>query len=159
MGSSIRKWLSGNDRTRAAIMLRFENQPDFVEIDLAKQATGDLPSSSDARLTIRVSSSGFGGHHACWVQAQVLHAFCRALLDLERSRRGNAILRSLSPNELELVVRSADSCGHMLIEGSLGFRVQRAHTRAWHAVQFGFEFEPSQLLKAVAVDWVKRNAD
>ena len=140
-------------------MLRFENQEDFVEIDLARQETDELPSRGDAYLTIRVSAAGFTGHNDLWVLAPVLRSFCQALVALERERRGEAALESISPDELRLVVRSVDSCGHMVIKGSTGYAVQREHSRPWHSVDFGFEFDPSQLIRAASVDWVRRNAE
>ncbi len=69
-------------------MLRLENHEDFVEIDLASQDKSDLPSQGDGYLTIRVSTAGFAGHNNAWVQADSLRSFCRALIDLERDRRG-----------------------------------------------------------------------
>ena len=140
-------------------MLRFENQADCLEIDLASQETDDLPSRGDAYMTIRVSSAGFAGHNDLWVLASSLRSFCRALIALEADRRGEAVLESISPDELRLIVRSVDSRGHTAVEGCTGYHVQQENSRPWHSVHFGFEFEPSQLLKAVAVDWVKRNAE
>ncbi len=139
-------------------MLRFENQQDFVEIDLAGQEPADLPSQGDAYLTIRVSAAGFAGHNDLWIRAPALRSFCQALIVLERDRWGEAVLESISPDELRLVVRSVDSRGHMLVEGSTGYEVQRENSRPWHSVDFGFEFDPSQLSRAASVDWVKRNA-
>jgi hypothetical protein len=140
-------------------MLRFDDHEDFVEIDLATQETDDLPSRGDAYLTIRVSSAGVVGHNDLWVLAPALRSFCQALMTLESNRRGAAVLESVSPDELRLLVRSVDSRGHMAVEGSTGYHVQRENTRPWHAVHFGFEFDPSQLVKAVSVEWVKRNAE
>jgi hypothetical protein len=140
-------------------MVRFENQQDFVEIALASQETAELPSRGDAYLTIRISSADFTGHNDLWVVAPALRSFCQSLVALERNRRGEALLESVSPDELHVVVRSVDSRGHMAVEGSTGYSVQRENTSSWHSVQFGFEFDPSQLVKAVAVDWVKRNAE
>ncbi len=140
-------------------MLRFENHQDFVEIDLANQETADLPSKGDAYRAIRVSAAGFTGHNDLWVLASAFRSFCRALIILERERRGEAVLESISPDELRLVVRSVDSRGHMLVEGSTGYEVHRENSRPWHSVDFGFEFDPSQLLKAASVDWIKRNAE
>ena len=77
-------------------MLGFENQEDFVEIELARQETDDLPSRGDAYLTIRVSADGFTGHNDLWVLAPVLRSFCRSLIALERDRRGEAVLESIS---------------------------------------------------------------
>lgn len=140
-------------------MLRFENQQDFLELGLADQEAADLPSKGDAYLTVRVSADGFSGHNDLWVLAPALRSFCHDLVALERDRRGQAVLESVLPEELRIVVRSVDSCGHMLVEGSTGYPVQREHSRPWHSVAFGFEFDPSQLARAVGVAWVRANAE
>jgi hypothetical protein len=140
-------------------MLRFDNQQDFLELDLAEQETCELPSKGDAYVTVRISAAGFTGHNDLWVLAPALHSFCRGLIALERDRRGEALLESVSPEELRLVIRSVDSCGHMASEGSTGYSVQREHSRPWHSVTFGFEFDPPQLVRAVEVSWVKGNAE
>jgi hypothetical protein len=139
-------------------MLRFENQEDFVELNLAKQETADLPSKGDAYVTVRISAAGFSGQNVLWVLAPALRSFCQGLVALERERRGQAVLESVLREELRIVVRSVDSWGHMAVEGSTGYRVQREHVRPWHSVTFGFEFDPAQLIRAVRVDWVRANA-
>jgi len=139
--------------------LRFENHDDFLEIELATQETADLASRGDAYFTVRVSSGGFTGHNDLWVLAEALRSFCHSLVALEHDRRGEAVLESVSPNELRIVIRSVDSRGHMAVEGFTGYEVQRENSRPWHSVAFGFEFDPSQLLSAVSVDWVRRNAE
>ena len=68
------------------------------------------------------------------------------------------MLESMAPDELRLVIRSVDSSGHMAVEGATGHQVLREHSRPWHSLTFGFEFDPSQLVKAVSIDWVRRNA-
>lgn len=139
-------------------MLRFDNRDDFVEVDLATQEVADLPLRGDAYVTIRVSSGGFEGHNDLWVLAGALQSFCQSLVSLERDRSGEAVLKSISPDELCIVVRSVDSCGHMAIEGCTGYHLQRENSRPWHCVAFGFEFDPSQMVRAVRVDWVRQNA-
>jgi hypothetical protein len=140
-------------------MLRFENQEDFVELDLVEQEAADLPSRGDAYVTVRVSAAGFCGHNDLWVLPPALRSFCQGLLALERDRRGQAVLESVLPEELRIVIRSVDSCGHMAVEGSTGYEVQREHSRPWHSVAFGFEFDPSQLVRAVGLGWVRANAE
>jgi hypothetical protein len=140
-------------------MLRFENRQDFVEIDLVSQETANLPSRGDAKLKARVSSAGYAGQNHVWVSASGLRTFCRALVALERERQGQATLESISPKELRLVIRSVDPRGHMAAEGTLGHHIQREHTRYWHSVDFGFEFDPAQLLRAVTVGWIKTQAE
>jgi hypothetical protein len=75
---------------------------------------------------------------------------------LDQTLRGEALLVSMSPRELDLRIASADLLGHMLISGSTGCRVRRSRRAYWHAVHFGFEFE-QQLAIAVATPWVQRN--
>lgn len=140
-------------------MLRFENHKDFVEIDLARQETADLPSAGDAYVTLRIASAGFAGHNDLWVFGDSLRSFCRALIALERERRGDALLEAISPGELKLRVWSVNSRGHLAVEGFTGYEVLRESSRPWHAVHFGFEFDPSQLVSAAAVEWVKKNAE
>lgn len=81
------------------------------------------------------------------------------LVTLEHKRQGEAMLNSISPEELQLAVRSVDSRGHMLVEGFTGYNVMRENCHPWHSVHFGFEFEPQQLLRAVNVEWVKSTAE
>src|SRR6516164_4872527 len=129
-------------------MLRFEDHGDFVEIALATEQRNDLPSIGDAYLTIRVSSGGFAGHNQVWILGPVLRSFCRSLIALERDRKGEAVIDSISPRELYLSIKAVDSRGHMLIGGTTGFEVQHENSRVWHSVEFGFEFDPSQLSRA-----------
>jgi hypothetical protein len=140
-------------------MLRFEDHRDYVEIDLLSQETADLPGRGDSRLAVLVTSAGFSGRSQVWVSGTSLRSFCTALSALERNRRGEAIIESMSPGELVLRFRSVDSCGHMAVEGAIGCRVQRGHSHSWHAIHFGFEFDPSQLVKAAATEWVQRHID
>lgn len=138
-------------------MLRFEDQGSLVELDLAHVETDPLPSKGDAVVTIRVASAGFTGVNDAWVFADALREFCAALVRLERERRGEARLVSMSPNELDLTVRSIGSRGHMAVEGSTGHHMHLEDRTCWHAVHFGFDFDPSQLVAAAHVSWVKAN--
>jgi hypothetical protein len=141
-------------------MVRFasDSAPDFVELGLARQETDNLPSRGDGYVTIVVSSAGFKGHNDLWVSADVLQSFCLGLVALERIRHGEAVLKSISPNELNLRIRSVDRRGHMAIEGSTGYHVHRGDSQIWHAVHFGFGFDPSQLASAVREEWIIRVA-
>jgi hypothetical protein len=139
-------------------MIRLETQEDFFELDLAMQEMEDLPSRGDGYITVRLSSNGFSGHNDLWVSAESLQSFCGDLIDLEKRRKGEALLESISPGELYLQIFSIDSLGHMGVRGNTGFEVMRGTDLFPHRVTFGFEFDPSQLVKLVEVDWVKRNA-
>lgn len=135
-------------------MLRFHDQTDFVEIDVASEEDP----GGDVYLTLRVSSSGFEGHNDLWVLGSEFTAFCVALRHLEKERRGEAKLTGMSPEELTLVLRSIDSKGHMIVEGHTGYSIQRSVTRPFHCVHFGIEFDPSQLEATKHVPWISKRA-
>jgi len=116
-----------------------------------------LPSRGDAYVTIEISSHGFSGHNDLWVSYGSIQSFCKNLIRLEEVRTGETILESISPNELYIKVFSTTSRGHMGILGSTGYSIQNENSRFKHSVSFGFEFDPSQLIAAIKVDWVKRN--
>jgi hypothetical protein len=128
-------------------MVRFacDSAADFIELDLARQEADAVPSRGDGYVTIVVSSAGFAGHNDLWVSADALHSFCLGLIALELSRHGEVVLESMSPDELKPRIRSVDRRGHMAIEGSTGFHIHRGDSQIWHAVHFGFEFDPCSL--------------
>lgn len=139
-------------------MIRFENNMNYFELDMAMQETDDLPSKGDAYVTVKVHSNGYSGQNDLWVSSISLHHFCRNLIDLEKRRKGEALLESMSPDELYLQIFSIDSLGHMGPKGNTGYTVFKGSDIFPHSVTFGFEFDPSQLIKAAKVDWVKKNA-
>jgi hypothetical protein len=47
----------------------------------------------------------------------------------------------------------------MAIEGFTHRHIQRRSVRVWQVVHFGFEFDPSQLVKAVSAEWVRKNVE
>jgi hypothetical protein len=122
------------------------------------QENEDLPSKGDAYVTIKLSSNGFSGQNSLWVLSESLFYFCRSLIVLEKTRKGEALLESISPGELNLQIFSIDSLGHMGVRGKTGFNVLNSTDLFPHSVTFGFEFDPSQLVKATKVDWVRKNA-
>ena len=131
--------------------LCFSNQKDHFELipfDQDKHTPG---------ISIIVSSSGFSGHTDTFVVG--FPDFCKGLISLEQARTCETVLKSVSPGELELKVRSVDRKGHMAVEGVVGYHLLgETGTLYWHAVHFGFEFDPSQLIEAVDVSWIKRYA-
>ena len=139
-------------------LLRFADITDYFEMGLADQERSEASGLGDAYLTIQVQSAGFVGHNDLWVSAESIQAFCSALVRLERERRGEAVIESTVEGELLLKVASVSRSGQMAVSGITGYEVQRSNTLQWHAVHFGFEFDPSQLVKAVAIDWIAANA-
>lgn len=139
-------------------MIRLNDQTDYFELDLAAQEGSGTPAEGDAYMTVRINSAGFKGHNDLWVDARALRKFCSDLLRLAAKRQGAAKIEGMSPNEMEIVIRSIDHSGHMVVEGMTGYEVQRERGTRRHSVSFGFEFDPSQLNEVERLPWVKQNA-
>ena len=140
-------------------MIRFHDQTDYFELDLAKQEGSETPAEGDAYITLKIVSAGFAGHNDLWVDARSLRMFCSDILQLAKKRQGSARIEGISPGELEITVRSIDRSGHMVVEGTAGYQVRRERGRRHHSVTFGFEFDPSQLNDVEKVSWIKQNAE
>jgi hypothetical protein len=110
----------------------------------------------DAYVQIAVRSNGFVGHNDLWLQREQLAQFAKQLVALDRTLKGEATLSSISPNELEVTVRSVSSRGNVAVQGSTGYFVQGENAHFWHSVSFGFEFEPGQLAAALKESWLRQ---
>jgi hypothetical protein len=137
-------------------MIKFSDKSNFIEISLIDmEQDKSLPSYGDAYISISVESNGFSGKNNLWVESGAISSFCIDLSDLERNRKGEANLTSMSPNELTLKVYFFNSRGHIGVSGKTSYNALSENASFKHSVEFGFEFDPSQLLDAVDVGWVK----
>jgi len=101
----------------------------------------------DFRATVRVSTLGFAGINAhVWIAADDFQRFVEAVRVLERDRRGEAQLRSMSPDDLALSIRVRDRAGHVTASGWLG-RMWYSSTRELVAARIGFnvDIDPTAL--------------
>ena len=136
-------------------MIRFDNEEDFVEIDIADSESDN---TGDRYLTIKVQSAGFCGANDLWIHGAEFKAFCSGIIAVEEKRQGQVTLKSISPGELDLTIKSVSSLGHFVIVGVTGYEVQREHAMIDHSISFGFEFDPGQLYNASKVTWVTEAA-
>lgn len=140
-------------------MLRFASTPEQHTVELLLLETVDLPhAQDDVRLQINVESHGFTGSTDVWVLREEVQSFARDLAKLNSTLSGHAAIRSISPGELDLTIRSVSSRGHMAAQGTIGYQVYERERMYWHSVSFGFEFEPQQLEAAVREPWVAQSA-
>jgi len=140
-------------------MIRFHDLNDYFELDMATQEGIESPAMGDAYMTLKIVSAGFVGHNDLWVDALSLRKFCTDILQLATKRQGTARIEGMSPNEMEITVRSIDRSGHMIVEGTTGYGVHRERGLRHHSVTFGIEFDPSQLNEVERVSWVRQNAE
>ena len=139
-------------------MLTFHSAKGKLDVSIVSEETDELPSKGDVRISVLIKSNGFRGHNDIWLDGENFDSFCRALIELETNRQGEAIIKSLSPGEFELTIGSLDSVGHIGVWGKTGYHVMSPIKNFFHAVEFGFEVEPSQLQQAVKNDVVRRRS-
>ena len=122
-----------------------------VTIEPVDRLPADLQSAGDVELSVEVASEQFSGHGFTWIAAPALAAFLNQLRDLEAKRRGEATIEGLSPGEFRLRVWSVDRRGHVAVGGLVTKRIHKGEgSSCRHAVEFGFEFEPTLLPKVLA---------
>jgi len=110
-----------------------------------------LSSSGDVELSISVCSEAFTGQGFAWVEGTRLAAFVAELRELERRRQGTVKLEGMSPEEFHLRIWSVDRWGHVAVGGRGAKDVFLGqHGPYRHAVEFGFEFDPSLLPKVLS---------
>ncbi len=79
-------------------------------------------SRSDIRVVARVYYAGFTGETQVWVARGEWAEFSNQLVELERTRSGEAVLNAMSPGELQLRLFTTDRLGHVAVEGFVGRR-------------------------------------
>lgn len=102
------------------------------------------PQLGDHELRVRVVVGDYCGFAGGWVDRVVAASFVEQLRELERLRRGQAELVSISPGDLRLVLRAADGLGHMCATGVVG-RSGIASVTFPLRFEFGFHFDPDPL--------------
>lgn len=110
---------------------------------------------ADFRVVMSVQSNGFAGASHCWVDRGSLIEFLRDLINLEETRRGEAYICSMSPNELSLRVYSSSVTGHMALEGTIRHQFQGTEVRLPHTLSIGFEIDPHEVASLVKLSWVR----
>lgn len=106
----------------------------------------DLPGVGDAQLHVTVTSSGFSGAADVWLGDSELRAFLQDATEFELRRQGSIEIGSMSPDLFRLKIFSVDRKGHLATSGRLG-TLRRGNEGGFHtsAIDFGFDFDPSQL--------------
>jgi hypothetical protein len=126
------------------------NSGDRLLLERIESVPDHLPTPGDFRLRVAVESSNFSGCHSVWISLPNYQRFLNQLDELELHRKGSAELPSMSPGAFRLRISIVDRSGHLVLDGSLG---QSDHLRSSvtieHRLDFGFEFDPSDLVRIV----------
>ena len=91
----------------------------FLELRLLEIIPDLLPTPGDARFAVKAKTYEFSGANTIWIARRVIDAFLENLIVLERYRKGQAELKSMSPEEFSLRVFFFDKAGPVAIQGCL----------------------------------------
>lgn len=137
--------------TEDASLFRLGTDTSYLEIRIASENSGDVS------LNVNISSAGFVASNGVWVDASDFTRFCQELKKLDATLKDEAILESMSPEEMNLRIFAANSRGGMALEVSLGRWIQsRDHEPFWHGAKVGFGFEPQQFAGVLTLPWIAK---
>jgi len=124
------------------------SDPQQFELSVAEVERGvpGVYAGGDVLLVVRVRMRGFSGAVDAWVLREAWTDFLSQLRRLEQDRTGEAILQSMSPDELRLRMFALDRAGHMAVEGELTSYYSAAHRPESTTLKFGaIEIDPTAL--------------
>jgi hypothetical protein len=119
---------------------------DFVKIVEVERAPLGLPSAGNVRVAVQVALGEFkGGYESVWLEEPHLRDFVEQLAKVENTRTGTVTLKSASPDEFVLTIRSRGPLGRFVGEVSL-CRHRYFDSTLWPAtVSGGFEIDPTSI--------------
>jgi len=132
-------------------MLVITDRKSSLEIDLVSW-------DGDAYISVNIDSRGYSGQNDLHIDAEEFKKFCADIFQLQKTLKGKAVLNSISPDELHIEIKPDGGSGHMSVRGKCGYHIHTDRQMNWHSIEFGFEFEPQQLDKAIKVDWIVTHA-
>jgi hypothetical protein len=131
-------------------MLIRENE-NWVEMDAVDHVHSNPPACGDLKLSIAVNSNKFSGQAFAWIDASTFASFMQQLGELEHDRQGSAAMEGISPGAFFFRIWSIDRLGHVAIAGRIAKQVHTSDVATFqHAVEFGFEIDPTSLPKILA---------
>mgnify|MGYP001801249072 CR=1 FL=1 len=117
----------------------------------------NLPSFEDLEISVLVETNGFVGHNSSiGILRDDFMKFASDLLKLEQSRQGRTVLKSMSPDDLNLSIESISRLGHMYVSGTVGKWCRVGPKPFMSSVGFGFEIEPTLLVDLSRSDLVQK---
>lgn len=113
---------------------------------MRKRGARGTQSEGDLCLEIAVVSAGFSGRYdEAWVLRDDWSQFIAELTQLEKARRGQALITASSPNDFQLRVFASDRAGHIKAEGWVGREYSGRPAALGHHVSFEIEIDPTAL--------------
>jgi hypothetical protein len=122
------------------------------EIALREMGPVGTPSEGDFGVDVAASAAATtvggpfsGSNSTVWIGRDEWARFLEDLRALERNRRGEACIESMSPGEFRLLIIVTDRAGHPAAEGWVGRRYAAREGVAHDRVSFSIELDPAAL--------------
>lgn len=97
-----------------------------------------------------VTANFRGRNDSVWIARPAWERFLADLRELERARRGQSCLTSMSPADLELCIYAADRAGHIMVEGHVGDYLHGGQRTREARVPFVIALDPTRLPATLA---------
>jgi hypothetical protein len=101
-------------------------------------------------MSVIASYEGFSGKYArIWLSHDALDAFVDSLVSLDRIRRGDACLESMSPDEFVMRLFSTDSLGHIALSILLKRPMYKFGKCRFLKLELTFELDASRMSQII----------
>ena len=126
--------------------MKIGDNNEYIELIEQERIPEPLPTSGNVRVKVSVQLQEFRGtYENVWLDKIELNKLIKELITLNETRQGKVTLKSVSPDEFWVEIRSVDSVGHFEVQVQLK-RYQYSGPTNWPtSVAGGFELDPSQL--------------
>lgn len=117
-----------------------------LEITFRERGPAGTPAALDLGINVAVVHKTFSGRNdSVWVQGSDWRQFTRHLAELDRTRKGEAVINAMSPRELRLRIFASDKAGHIMAEGWVGRDYTTRGGLIENRVSFAIEVDPTTL--------------
>ena len=134
----------------ASNRMKIGSNDEFIELKELERNPESAPCAGDINLQVNLKLQDFyGSCSGVWLETPAMEEFLRELESLEISRKGEAKIASMSPEEFILKIHSSDTLGHMEIETQL-HRNQYSGSKYWPIyLKGGFEVQSDTIKQLV----------
>lgn len=131
--------------------MKIGTDTEYIRLKEMERIPEGVPCAGDINLEVHLVLQDFrGAYSGIWLEVPVMEKFLQDLSVLEKSKRGKAIITSMSPEEFVLEIRSSDNLGHLEIEVQL-HRYQYSGPKYWPIfLKGGFEAQPETVIKLIS---------
>ena len=116
-----------------------------LEVIVLGRGAAEYTNDFNLRISIIYSDSTFT--QEVWIEGLNLENFLKEVQSLKMNLRGEAMLRSESPDEFELLIKAVDTVGHFVLKIELGKQFLIGNEWCWTKRLEAFSLESSELIK------------